>query len=456
MAGRVLIVDDDSNMCDVLAAGLPQRGYAAVACTKPEDALALLDVEDFDVLVTDLNMRGMRGSELCARVVQSRPDVPVIVITAFGSLDAAVESIRAGAYDFVTKPFELKTLTLAIDRAAQHRRLRQEVRRLRQEVANARPVSELVGESAPLQKVRDLVERLADTDASVLITGESGTGKEVAARILHAAGRRSGSPFVAINCAALPESLLEAELFGWVKGAFTDARAPHAGLFVQAHGGTLFLDEIGEMPLPLQVKLLRALQERRVRPIGGSGETPIDVRIVSATNTDLEQAIEDKRFREDLYFRVNVVQVELPPLRARGNDILLLAQHFLARFATRAGRPIRGFSATAAERLLAYPWPGNVRELQNAVERAVALTRFEEISLDDLPDKIRDFHRAQRLPPETNDPVSLLPLEEVERRYILQVLDAVGGSRSEAVKILGMDRKTLYRKLEKWGRPNDG
>jgi DNA-binding NtrC family response regulator len=451
MSGRILLVDDDPAMTEALAQALPHKGYEATTRGSADEALQLLEGEDFDVVVTDLHMKGMNGLELCARVVANRPDIPVVVITAFGSLESAIEAIRAGAYDFVTKPFETKTLTLALDRAVQHRTLRHEVRRLREQIDRARPVPDLIGDSAALRPVRDLIDRLGDSDASVLVTGESGTGKEVVARALHNTGRRRTGAFIAVNCAALPEALLESELFGHTRGAFTDARTPRTGLFVQAHGGTLFLDEIGDMPASLQVKLLRALQERRIRPIGAESETPIDVRLVCATNRDLETAIEERRFREDLFFRINVVQVALPPLRVRGNDILLLTQTFLGRFAIQAQKSVQGISPAAAEKLMAYPWPGNVRELQNAVERAVALTRFEEIAVDDLPDRIRNYQPSQLLV-EGQDPSELVPLEEVERRYVLRVLEALGGRRSDAAKVLGIDRKTLYRKLELWGQ----
>ena len=450
MAARILVVDDDSAMTELLVQTLPGKGYVAVARASGEEALALLEQEDFDVVVTDLNMNGMNGLNLCTRVVANRPDIPVIVITAFGSMESAIEAIRAGAYDFVTKPFDIKTLVVALDRAAQHRNLRQEVRRLREELSHGRPIPDLNGESDVMRPVRDLIARLADSDASVLITGESGTGKEVVARALHSTSRRKSGPFVAVNCGALPETLLESELFGHTKGAFTDAKAPRTGLFVQAHGGTLFLDEIGEIPLPLQVKLLRALQERRIRPLGSEGETPVDTRIICATNRDLETAIEEKRFREDLFFRINVVHISMPPLRTRGNDIMHLAQLFLARYSARAGKPIRGFSPAVAEKLLAYVWPGNVRELQNVMERAVALTRFEEISVDDLPEKIRRYEKAKVLA-EGEDAMNLVPLDEVEKRYILRVLEAMGGRRTDAAKVLGIDRKTLYRKLDIWG-----
>jgi two-component system response regulator HydG len=282
----------------------------------------------------------------------------------------------------------------------------------------------------------------------VLITGESGTGKEVVARALHRQSRREGA-FVAINCAAMPEALLESELFGHVRGAFTDARDSRPGLFVQARRGTLFLDEIGDMPVGLQPKLLRVLQERTVRPVGGASEVPVDVRILAATNRDLESAIEEKRFREDLYFRINVIQIPLPPLRARAPDILPLAQHFIGRFTPRAGKTVTGISPPAAAKLLAYTWPGNVRELSNCVERAVTLARFEQISVEDLPEKIRDHHASQ-LVLGGDDPTELLSMEEVERRYILRVLDAVGGNKTAAARILGFERKTLYRKLDRY------
>jgi two-component system response regulator HydG len=298
--------------------------------------------------------------------------------------------------------------------------------------------------------VHELVERIADSDASVLITGESGTGKEVVARALHRGGRRKDGPFVAINCAALPETLLESELFGHERGAFTDARAARSGLFVQANGGTLFLDEIGELPLPLQPKLLRALQERVVRPLGGEREIPFDVRLVAATNRDLDTAVHDGRFREDLYFRVNVIHVPLPPLRARGGDILLLAQTFVGAYGARSGKQVTGLSPQAAERLLAYAWPGNVRELENCIERAIALAQHDQILPDDLPEKIRDYRRSHVLVA-SDDPAELVPLEEVERRYILRVLEAVGGNKSQAAQVLGLGRKTLYRKLEEYG-----
>ncbi len=314
------------------------------------------------MVVTDLNMKGTNGIQLCERIVEGRGDVPVIVLTAFGSFETAVAAIRAGAYDFISKPVQLEALAIALRRAAQHRALRAEVKRLRQEVAHPSRIEGLIGGSTAMQRVHDLIARVGDSDANVLITGESGTGKEVVARALHRRSGREG-PFVAVNCAAMPEALLESELFGHVRGAFTDAKDSRPGLFVQARHGTLFLDEIGDMPMGLQPKLLRVLQERSVRPVGGASEVPIDVRILAATNRDVESAIEEKRFREDLFFRINVIHIPLPPLRARVGDILPLAQHFIVQIAARAGKHVTGISPPAAAKLVGYPWPGNVREL---------------------------------------------------------------------------------------------
>ena len=394
MNPRVLVVDDDQTLCETLQAGLDRRSFQVTWRTRADEGLDLLETEDFDVVVTDLAMRGIGGIELCQRIVAKRRDLPVVVLTAFGSLDTAVSAMRAGAYDFISKPVQLDVLAITLGRAVQHRSLHEEVRRLRLEVGRGPRLDDVIGESPSMQKVYALVNRVATSDASVLITGESGTGKEVIARALHRMSERKGGPFVGINCAAMPEALLESELFGHARGAFTDAKDSHAGLFVQARQGTVFLDEIGDMPLGLQPKLLRVLQERTVRPVGANAEVRVDARIITATNRDLESAIEDKRFREDLYFRINVIHVELPPLRGRPGDILPLAAHFIAQFSRRANKDVRSISPAAAEKLVSYTWPGNVRELQNCIERAVALALYDELTVDDLPDKIRNFRSS--------------------------------------------------------------
>jgi two-component system response regulator HydG len=452
MKGRVLVVDDDPRMCELVERGLERRGFEVETRTSVLDALSHHDLSAVDAVVTDLKMPQMGGLDLCERIVTSYPDVPVVVITAFGSLETAVAAMRVGAYDFITKPFEIDELFFALDRAVQYRRLEAEVRRLRRVAGEDEGFGELIGESDAMRRVRDLIARVADSDATTLVTGESGTGKELVARALHQLGPRRSGPFVALNCAAVPETLIESELFGHARGAFTDARAARTGLFVQADRGTLFLDEVAELPLALQPKLLRALQERLVRPVGGDAEVRFDARLVAATNRDLASAVEEGRFREDLFFRVNVIQIEMPPLRARVGDVLILAQHFVQRACERSGKPVIGLSPAAAERLLAYPWPGNVRELQNCMERAIVLARYDQIMVEDLPEQVRAYKSAHVLVM-GEDPSELAPLEEVERRYILKVMDAVGGNKTLAARVLGLDRKTLYRKLERYGGP---
>ncbi len=444
---RVLVVDDDTSMCELVAQALTKRGYAVESRTTLETGLAALDSGEFALVLADLNLGPGDGLDLCRRALEKQPELPVVVFTAFGSMNAAVGAIRAGAYDFLTKPIGMEALGLVVDRAIRHGALSREVQRLRKEVESGSGFREIVGESPAIKKVIDLVNRIASSDASVLITGESGTGKELIARAIHQRSERRG-PFVAINCAAMPEPLLESELFGHVRGAFTDAKATRAGLFVEADGGTLLLDEIGEMPLTMQTKLLRALEERKVKPVGGTREVPFDARLVAATNRDLETEVSEGRFREDLFYRINVVRLEMPPLRARGNDILLLAQVFLSRASERTGKPVTGMVKEAAEKLVTYPFPGNVRELVNAIERAVALARYDQLTVDDLPQRIREHTRAAPFIT-SDDPDELLTMAELERRYIQRVLEAAGGNKTRAAKILGFDRRTLYRKLER-------
>ncbi len=450
MAIRVLVVDDEPATCRMIEIRLQAQGHEVITMTDPSQVAEQARAFEPHVVLTDLNMAGVSGIDLCQQFSESWPDVPVIVITAFGTVDTAVQAIRAGAYDFIIKPFDVDTLTLAVERAFQHHELKSEVKRLRAAVGQAGWGDDIIGSSPAVLELRSLLERVASGDTTVLITGETGTGKEVVARVLHHQGKRSKGRFVAVNCSALPEPLLESELFGYVRGAFTDARGSKVGLFREADGGSLFLDEIGDMPSGVQVKLLRALEDRRVRPLGGNSELAFDARIIAATNRDLEDAVQDGRFREDPYYRLNVLQIHLPPLRSRGGDILLLAQHFLMHFARQAEKAVAGLSKPAAERLMAYSWPGNVRELRNAMERAVALTRFDHITVDDLPDRIRTF-QSNHVVVAGDDLQDLVPLEEVERRYILKVLEAAGGNKSLAAERLGIGRRTLYRKLGEYG-----
>ncbi len=454
MSPKVLIVDDDPATCHMLELGLKAEGHQPLSAKSGDEALEIARSFEPHVVITDVNMPGLDGLSLCTQLREEWPDVPVIVITAFGTMETAIQAIRAGAYDFVTKPFDLDALVLAVRRAFEHHQLKSEVKRLRAAVGELGWGQDLLGSSSAMMQLRALLQRLAESDTTVLVTGESGTGKEVVARLLHSTGRRKSGPFVAINCAALPEALLESELFGHTRGAFTDARASRSGLFQVADRGTLFLDEVGEMPMSVQVKLLRALEERRFRPVGSSTEVAFDVRVVAATNRDLEHAVQDGRFREDLYYRLNVVHVHMPPLRSRGSDVLLLAQKFLESFASSSGREVRGISKAAAERLLAYPWPGNVRELRNCIERAVALTRFDTLAVDDLPERVRRFE-SRHVIVAGDDLDELVTLEEVEKRYILRTLEAAGGNKSLAAQRLGISRKTLYRKLSEAGSSGD-
>ena len=444
---EVLVVDDERDTCDLLEMALSRQGMQVTTCTTAADALEKVASRDFDVVLSDLTMPDVSGLELCERIIALRPDVPVVLITGHGSLETAMGAIRAGAYDFVTKPIESKTLGVVVSRAVQHRRLRDQIKQLR--AANDANASIIVGGSPAMRKVADLIERVGDSDASVLIHGETGTGKELVARAVHNKSKRREGPFVAINCAAVPHSLLESELFGHARGAFTDAKSTRVGLFQQANGGTLFLDEIGELPVDVQPKLLRALQERKVRPVGDNREIAYDARIVAATNRDLENEVREKRFREDLFYRINVVKVEVPPLRSRGSDTLHLAHHFLKVFAERSGKPTIELSERAAERLMAYEWPGNVRELENCIEHAVALARFDQVTVEDLPEKLRGY-LAGSFVATANDPTEIVTMEELEKRYLLRVFKLVGNNKSRAAEVLGIDRRTMYRKLERY------
>ncbi|HSO35518.1 MAG TPA: sigma-54 dependent transcriptional regulator [Labilithrix sp.] len=444
---EVLVVDDERETCELLEMALSRQGMQVTSCTTAADALEKVASRDFDVVLTDLTMPDVSGLELCERIIALRPDVPVVLITGHATLDTAMGAIRAGAYDFVTKPIESKTLGVVVARAVQHRRLREQIKQLR--AANDANASIIVGGSPAMRKVADLIDRVGDSDASVLIHGETGTGKELVARAVHNRSKRREGPFVAINCAAVPHALLESELFGHARGAFTDAKSTRVGLFQQANGGTLFLDEIGELPIDVQPKLLRALQERKVRPVGDNREIPYDARIVAATNRDLENEVREKRFREDLYYRINVVKVEVPPLRSRGSDTLHLAHHFLKVFAERSGKPTIELSERAAERLMAYEWPGNVRELENCIEHAVALARFDQVTVEDLPEKLRGY-LAGSFVATANDPTEIVTMEELEKRYLLRVFKLVGNNKSRAAEVLGIDRRTMYRKLERY------
>jgi two-component system response regulator HydG len=446
---RILFVSADRSRHAAVTPELDVRGCATAWRGSAGEALEAVHADEYDlaVVASDLDSDALA---LCEQLSTNRAEVRVILAVSEPSHDIAVAAMRAGCADLLVEPLTSDALVEAVERAHRRRELRSEVKRLRRALAEARGFEELIGASQPMQRMYAMLERAAETNASVLISGESGTGKEVVARALHRRSKRKDGPFVAVNCSALPEQLLESELFGHVKGAFTDAKIARSGLFVKASGGTLLLDEIGEMPLALQPKLLRALQERRVRPVGSDAELPFDVRVIAATNRNLEIEIAERRFREDLFYRINVIHVDVPALRERMTDVLLLAEHYIAYFATQLEKRVDGMSHEAAEKLLAYDWPGNVRELQNCLERAVALTQHDVLQTEDLPEKIRDYRRSHVLVV-SNVPSELISMDEVERRYVLRVLDAVKGNKKEAARVLGFDRKTLYRKLDRYG-----
>jgi DNA-binding NtrC family response regulator len=448
MKGHILIIEDDQDMCEMLDIGLSRRGFTTRSLLTGEAGLGAIPGDLPDVLLTDINLPDVNGIQVCCEVAAQWPEIPTVMMTAFGSLDTAIEAIRAGAYDFITKPLDMDLLALTLQRAVDHKNLKHQVKILSEKIERSHSFSGLIGESPIMKEFFSRLQRIADTETSVLIAGESGSGKEITARALHEYSRRKEKPFVAINCSALPENLLESELFGHVKGAFTNAYQDRTGLLLEASGGTLFLDEIGDIPFSLQPKLLRALEERTVRPVGGNKEKGFDARILAATNIDIEAAVAEGRFREDLYYRLNVIKVDIPPLRKRGTDILLLAHKFIGDVAEKLGKKVIGLADSTVKRLLSYEWPGNVRELRNVMEHGVVMTLFEKIVPEDLPQKIQD-HTGQTLFWETAAPAELISLEEMIQRYIAYILKTTKNNQSLAAEILRIDRKTLYRRLQK-------
>ncbi len=448
LPGKIMVIDDDRALSELLEEDLTRRGHQVWTALNVIDARKLLNRHEIDLVLTDLNMPGTSGIDFCAELHTNRPDLPVVIMTAFGSLETAIAALRAGAYDFVTKPVDLDILSISLNRALHHRHLQEKVRLLKSQVRRQASDDEMLGECPAFQNIKQQISRIADLNTSVLISGESGTGKELVARALHQQSQRSDEPFVAINCAALPESLLESELFGHVRGAFTDARENRKGLFLQASGGTLLLDEIAEMPLSLQPKLLRVLEDHKVRPIGGSKEIECDVRVLASSHQNLAQAVTTGHFRSDLFYRLNVIELELPPLRERGNDIILLALQFIEQLSQRFNKSVKGLAQPVASCLLAYDWPGNIRELRNIIERAIALTCHDQLTMEDLPDALKHFRVANTVSTSQVDSELIIPLEEMEQRYIHQVLEQLEGNRTLAAKLLKVDRKTLYRKLK--------
>ena len=449
----ILIVEDDAAMREMLREALDEDGYAVETAPGGRAGIERVKRGGVDLVVSDVKMPDLDGIDMLREMKAVTPSPHVITITAFGSIDTAIRAVKLGAFDYITKPFEVDQLLLSVEKALAERALRSEVARLRDEVQRSYRFGNIIGRSPAMQEVFGLVRRMAGSSASVLITGESGTGKELVAKSIHWNSARKGRPFVPVNCAAIPDTLLESELFGYKRGAFTDARADRAGIFVEAEGGTIFLDEIAELSPAVQAKLLRVLQEREIRPLGAARAERVDVRVIAATNNDLEARRRSGAFREDLYYRLNVIHVHLPPLRERAEDILPLAEHFLVQSAGRAGKDIRGFHEAAKKAVLAHGWPGNVHELENVVERAVTLAETGQIRLENLPGGVRE--RRVEDAAGSADPLEgalnrRLTLDELERDYIQRVLLAEGGNKTRAAQRLGLDRKTLYRKLEEY------
>ena len=452
---RILVVDDELSMREVLEIFLTSDGHEVLTASDGAKAIALLTEEDnLDLVLTDLRMPGAHGMVVLERCRELHPSTPVVIMTAFASHQTATEAMRMGAYDYFSKPFELDEIKLTVDRALERRRLVLESRRLKETLQAEGVMRSIVGTSRAMQQVFDLVRRIAKTRTNVLILGESGTGKELIARALHEQSDRRDGPFLVINCGAIPENLLESEFFGHKRGAFTGANTDKEGLFKAATGGTLFLDEVGELPLSMQVKLLRVLQERRVKPIGDLREVPIDVRLIAATNRNLEAEVKAGRFREDLYYRLNVISLELPALRERPGDIPLLAFHFLRRFAEEQGKPLTDIEPEVLQILMRHQYAGNVRELENILERAVALEEAERITVGSLPPSLRPKPTAAV----SEGPVMVLPdegvnleavVDDIERRLITQALQRTGGLKKEAARLLGISFRSLRYRLAK-------
>jgi DNA-binding NtrC family response regulator len=447
---RVLIVDDDSEVVRLVEQDLTVSGFTVVPACSGAAGLRVLRETPVDIVVTDLRMPDVDGLEIVRAAAESQPDAKVIIITAFATIASAIDAVKHGAFDYVSKPFEIEELVLAIERALEDSRLRQENRSLRGEVARRYGLESLIGTSPAMQEVFGLIQGAARADLNVLVTGESGTGKELVAKAIHYSGPRRRGPFVALNCAAIPETLLESELFGHVRGAFTGAATARKGLIEEAHGGTLFLDEISEMSVSLQAKLLRVLEDREVRPLGSNRGTVVEFRAIASTNRDPKAQIEAGAFRADLYYRLNVVGVRLPPLRERAGDIPRLARHFIQEFATQQQRTIRGLIPEAMALVEAYPWPGNVRELENAMERAVAFARADVITPAELPPAVREEGHIVEAAVARH-----WSLRELADRYIERVLTEVGGDRLRAAQILQVHPRTLERRDQRRANAGD-
>ncbi|MEW6570534.1 MAG: sigma-54 dependent transcriptional regulator [Nitrospirota bacterium] len=442
MAQKILVVDDDINLLELLKMRLESANYDVETYSKEEDALNALQQETFDLSIVDLQLISQDGISLMEEFHKINPEMPVIILTAYGSIESAVEAMRRGAYNYLTKPFDPRELLFQVEHAIDNMKLTHEVKRLKELIEERYNFKNIVGKSEKMQEVLERVSRIAETDSTIFIYGESGTGKELIARAIHLASPRRERPFVAINCAAIPETLLESELFGYQKGAFTGALKSSKGLLVQADEGTIFLDEIGDMPLSMQVKLLRFLQEKQLYPIGSQNPIEVDVRVIVATNKDLNEMVKEGQFREDLFYRIHVIPLQIPPLRERKDDIPALVEHFINKFNQQMKKEVRGLTPAAMQKLMLYDWPGNVRELENRIEYAVAMTQ-QDIITDDLILTAKS----------KSEP--LKPLREsradFERNYLINILQITKGNVSRAAKLAGKYRADFYNLLKKYG-----
>ncbi len=448
MPAKILVVDDEARMRRVLQMMLEGSGYQVDLAEGAEKALARMKGSAFSLVITDMKMPGMSGLELLKEIKEADEDIPVIVMTAYGTIPTAIEAMKAGAHDYVLKPFDMEEMKAVVEKALEVEKLRRTSQYLQEELEAKYQFDNIVGESSQMKEVFRLISQVAPTKSTVLIFGESGTGKELIARAIHRRSPRAKQPFVVVNCAALPENLLESELFGHLKGAFTGAHRDRRGRFTLADGGTIFLDEIGAMSLGLQAKFLRVLQEKEFEPVGGTKSIRVDVRIIAATNQDLKKAVEEGRFREDLYYRLNVVPVHLPPLRERKEDIPPLTYHFLRRYSQELGKDVREISPEALESMLQYDWPGNIRELENAIERAMVLSKGSTLSVETLP-----LASAGREAEVSHENISYqeakkVVLESFERRFFTRILREAGGNVSQAARRAQIDRKNLYQKMK--------
>lgn len=445
---KILVVDDDDNFLKLIRMRLELAGYEVVTALNEDEAIAIAKKEIFGVSIVDLRLVHRDGISLMEEMHSINPYMPVIILTAHGSIESAVEAMKRGAFNYLNKPFDPEELLLQIERAMENQRLVSEVRKLEGLLKERYDFKNIVARSEKMQRVLDLISRIAGTDSTIYISGESGTGKELIAKAIHVASERRDKPFVAINCAAIPETLLESELFGYEKGAFTDAKSSHGGLFAQAHEGTIFLDEIGDMSLSIQAKLLRVLQERKFYPLGSGRPVEVDVRVIVVTNKDLEAAVKNGSFREDLFYRIHVVPIDLPPLRERKEDIPLLAEHFLKEISQRMKKDIKGISAMAMQKLMLYDWPGNVRELENTIEHAVAITQHDVINEEIIL-------TAKNLPVEPLNPFKEA-VEDFKRGYVVRLLEFTKGNVSKAAELAGKYRADFHNLVKKHNlKPDD-